>query len=262
VAPDGRTLLFSSSATVGPTGYDHGTCTRSLSIFGSCRELYVYRAGDDTVACASCTPSGAPATGMATDYFGENMVGGTRGDPPNSRALSDDGSRVFFSTPEALVPEDTNQRVDAYEYDVVTRSLSLVSTGKSTGDSYVTNADATGDNVFFVTRERLVGWDRDDSYDVYDARVGGGFPEPPATAVPCAGADACRGLSHTPAGYSAPTSSEFDGAGNLTSRGARKRCKRGRVVRRVHGRRRCVPRRARRHRHAHRRATGTHRRSS
>lgn len=261
VTPDGRTLLFSSSATVGPTGYDHGTCRRSLSIFDTCRELYVYRADDDSVACVSCNPSGAPATGMATDYFGENMVGGTRGDPPNSRALSDDGTRVFFSTPEALVPEDTNRRIDAYEYDVVTRRVVLLSSGASTADSYVTNADPSGDNVFLVTRERLVGWDRDDSYDVYDARVGGGFPEPPVAAAPCAGADACRGLPPAPSGYSAPASSAFDGAGNLTSRPSR-RCKRGRVLRRVHGKRRCVPRHTRRHRRTHRRTTGTHRRSS
>ena len=53
------------------------------------------------------------------------------------------------------------------------------------------DASPDGSDVFFVTRERLLGWDNDASYDLYDARVGGGFPEPAPEPDPCQG-DSCR----------------------------------------------------------------------
>ena len=235
VSPDGRTLLFSSITSL--TGYDHGSCDSFLGT--GCRELYVYDAADDSLACASCNPTGAPATGMATTFFGENLIGGTRADAPNDQALTADGARVFFSTPEALVPDDTNQRIDAYEYDVASRSVALLTTGKSTADSYFVNADPSGENAFVITREQLVGWDKDGAYDVYDARVGGGFPEPPPSRAPCDGSDACRGLSEPgKAPYTAHGSAVFDGTGNRASHPSRRLCRRGRKPRRVHGRRR------------------------
>ncbi len=256
VSADGRTLLFSSTSGVGLTGYDHGSCESSLG-FG-CRELYVYTADGSTplrpvIACASCNPSGAAAVGMATDFVGDNTIGGTRSDPPNSQALTDDGSRVFFSSPDALVPEDTNGRYDAYEYDVRTRTVALLTTGKSTSDSYAINASPSGDDAFVITREQLVGWDVDQAYDLYDARVNGGFPEPPAPAPACGG-DACHGLPVPPPAYAPPDSSSFLGTGDQTARlkPHRKsiRCRRGTVLRRVRGRRRCV--KVVRHRHKHR----------
>ena len=47
------------------------------------------------------------------------------------------------------------------------------------------DASASGDDVFFATRERLAPTDTDELVDVYDARVDGGFPAPTAAdAVP------------------------------------------------------------------------------
>ena len=54
----------------------------------------------------------------------------------------------------------------------------LLSDGKSEDESYLVDASANGRDVFFSTRQSLVGWDANDNYDVYDAREGGGFPEP------------------------------------------------------------------------------------
>jgi hypothetical protein len=57
---------------------------------------------------------------------------------------------------------------------------------------------ATGSDVFLVTRQRLVSSDRDNLIDLYDARVGGGFPDSPPVPTPCI-ADECQGLlSGTP----------------------------------------------------------------
>lgn len=263
VSPDGRTLLFSSISGQGLTGYDHGHCVNNA--FVGCREFYIYRVDTNSVECASCNPSGAPAVGNATVFLGENTIGGTRIDAPNTKPLSDDGSRVFFSTPDALVPEDTNGRYDAYEYDVSTRRVALLTSGRSTSDSYFVNASPSGNDAFVLTREQLVGWDRDDAYDVYDVRVGGGFPEPPPTQQPCSG-DSCHGLpSAGPGGYAAQGSAVFSGGGNVHRRLAshkRRACAKGRVLKRVRGKRRCAKARARSHARHARKAAGANRRSS
>ena len=47
----------------------------------------------------------------------------------------------------------------------------LISTGKSTANSYPGRLSANGDDVFFATTEGLVPGDTDGAYDVYDARV-------------------------------------------------------------------------------------------
>jgi hypothetical protein len=67
--------------------------------------------------------------------------------------------------------------------------------------------------VFFATREQLAPSDTDESVDVYDARVGGGLPQPPVL-TPCQGG-ACREPLTSPPLFSAPASASFTGAGNL-----------------------------------------------
>ena len=53
--------------------------------------------------------------------------------------------------------------------------LYLISTGESAEPSYFGDASANGDDVFFFTRQSLVGQDRDENYDIYDARIDGGI---------------------------------------------------------------------------------------
>jgi hypothetical protein len=242
VSPNGRFLVFTSDHPPVPGGYDHGNCNDP---FG-CREVYVYNADANEVVCASCNPSGAPATVNAR-VVAEEFHGAAAVTSYLNRAVTDDG-RVFFSTAEALVPQDSNGRSDAYEYDVDTGALSLISTGTDSGDSFFVDASASGRDVFFGTRERLVGWDRDGAYDLYDARIGGGLPEPPPTPPACSGGT-CQGSLATPPAATAPASAGAHGAGNarsvLRSRSHRRACRRGYVKRRVRGKRRCVKRRVR-----------------
>jgi hypothetical protein len=194
----------------GYAGYDHGTCGG-----GPCREFFLYSAASGRLVCVTCNPLSRVATADAQT----DVLAGGAGSPPLqhlSHALSDDGSRVFFSTPEALVAQDSNGKWDAYEYDVATATLHLISTGKDPADSYFMDASPDGRDVFFTTRERLVGWDIDQNYDLYDARVDGGFPEPVAPPVPCAG-ETCRAPAALPPGFSgAPASATFSGAPNAT----------------------------------------------
>jgi hypothetical protein len=253
--PDGGALLFEVSDENGVgAGHAHGACAENPNntTTGVCAQLYVYRADASTplapaVACASCQPSGAP-TGANAWTSVRVGAGAAQLTAHLSHALSDDGRRAFFSSAAALVPADSNGTVDAYEYDVPSGALRLLSSGRDPADSWFLDASANGDDAFFVTRERLVGWDVDRAYDLYDARVDGGFPEPPV-APPGCGGDACRGAAHAPPPPPTLGSATLVLPPAPAARHARKQvCRRGFVRRMRHGRARCV-----RRRHAHRR---------
>jgi hypothetical protein len=246
VAPDGRHMLFVARDGAGLTGYDHGTCGDR-----PCSELYLYSADSDTVTCASCNPSGAPAT---ADALFNVLVGngGSGGSTHLNHPLTDDGSRVFFETREKLLPQDRNgTKSDVYEYDAATGQVHLLSSGSGPDDAHFLDATPNGHDVFVNTTDRLVGWDVDDNYDLYDARIGGGFPEPPpAGAGECVG-DACQGPLLAPAAAAAPRSASFfRGSDNVrrAQHRAAKKCRQGKVRKRIHGKRRCVRKHRARHR--------------
>ena len=88
----------------------------------------------------------------------------------------------------------------------------LISTGTSDDNSLFIDASANGNDVFFITREQLASRDDDGGYDLYDARVGGGFPES-APLPPCS-ADACRPGTTPAPPPPAQSTSTFSGPGN------------------------------------------------
>jgi len=220
VTPDGRHLLFMSTSDAflrrlgGFAGYDHA----------GHRQLYVYSADSGQLACASCGPPGTSAMSNAWPYVIRGWGSVTW---HLSHALSDDGRWVFFNTQDGLVPDDVNGRFDAYEYDTVDGEVRLLSTGTEPTDSYFLDASPSGHDVFIATRTRLVGWDVDTAYDVYDARVNGGFPEPPPVAPECVG-EGCQGSSAPAPAASDAASSAFRGSGDekrrLKARHRGKRC--------------------------------------
>jgi DNA-binding beta-propeller fold protein YncE len=261
VTPDGRHLLFTSGTGTDLAGYDHGNCGDTDNPRG-CEELYLYSADAHRLSCASCNPSGTPGIADAVDNLRVNVsAAGTTWHV--NRAVSADGRHVFFSTAEALDRHDSNGRQDVYEYDAATGTMRLISSGEDSSDSYFMDASASGDDVFFLTRQQLVGWDNDQNYDLYDARVGGGLPDPSKPSAECSG-DVCRGaLSGTP-GLALPGSTQPTGSGNLKRTAKRKpvRCKRGFMRKKVKSRKvkgkgkvRCVKKRHTRRtsRHARRR---------
>jgi hypothetical protein len=262
VTPDGRHLLFGATDGRGLTGYDQtSACDDAkfdLDRINGCTQLYVYSAGQGdqpgTLQCATCDPSGAPATSDAVAIIRKE---GTVSLPTShaAHALSDDGRFVFFHTSDALVPEDVNGKVDAYEYDTTDGSVHLLSSGADPSDSYFLDASANGRDVFIATRERLVGWDHDVLRDLYDVRVDGGVPDPPPAPLPCNG-DACQGAQSTaPAGpgIANATPGSLGNASVPTARHRHRRlvCRHGFVKKRVRHRVRCV-RRRHRARHARR----------
>ena len=232
VTPDGRTLLFSSVAKL--TGYESAGQT----------ELYRYDAerplSPDNPACVSCNPLEAPAARGAflTKINGSLTAAPAARNAFMTRNLSADGDRVFFETEEALVPADDNGQMDVYEWEragaypsepdsCATGSptfdpksggcLYLISSGQSDAPSYFGDASASGDDVFFFTRQSLVGQDGDDNADLYDARVDGGIAaQNPAPESPSCIEEACR--PQAPAGqvFEAPSSLTIAGTGDVS----------------------------------------------
>jgi hypothetical protein len=91
--------------------------------------------------------------------------------------------------------------------------VSLLSSGTSTRESAFIDATPSGGDVFFVTSQQLLSQDRDQSFDLYDARVctdsSPCLPPESPPAPPCTNEASCR-----PAGTSAPT---FGKPGTTTS---------------------------------------------
>ncbi|HEV7773684.1 MAG TPA: hypothetical protein VGO48_10405 [Conexibacter sp.] len=248
VTPDGRHLMFGSHTDVGLRGQggfagaDHGTtCSFDPEAAGACRELYLYDADTGSLRCASCHIGGS-ATGDALTAHRSNS-GGSLLTSHQSHALSDDGRYVFFATEDPLVPQDVNGKRDVYVYDAATETQHLLTSGTSSSDSYLMDASASGRDAFFLTRERLVGWDVDDNYDVYDARVGGGLPDPVTAPAECSD-DACQAPPSAAPAVLGSASQLFRGtedpAPRLRPRHGARRCRHGthRVVRR--GKATCV----------------------
>jgi hypothetical protein len=204
VTADGRYLLFSSVSQL--TAYDNAGHV----------EFYRYDADTGQTVCVSCDPAGKPPTADAgLEIRSPNAQGDVAGASPFlPNNLSRDGGRVFFQTTDALVPSDDNRQMDVYEWQ--NGQLQLISTGQSGSDSYFGDASPSGNDVFFATRQALVSDDVDSNMDMYDARVGGGFPSPPAP-PPCNGDD-CHGAASAPTVFSTPGSTTVFGVGNYVGK--------------------------------------------
>jgi hypothetical protein len=142
---------------------------------------------------------------------------------------------LFFDSPDALVPQDTNGLEDVYEFEPVgvggcaeggsgydeaaAGCLSLISSSTATTESSFYDASESGDDVFFDTTAKLVHEDFDRGYDLYDAHVCTPatpcptyLSEPP----PCSEGESCKAPpSPQPELFGAPPSATFDGIGNF-----------------------------------------------
>jgi hypothetical protein len=210
VSADGDRLLFASYADLDPS-YDTTEATAeacgSAAVPGErCRQIYVYDFPTDDLRCLTCVP-GVPVTGDA-NLFGNPderrpSLAPVRAPVRLPRNLTPDGRRAFFETARPLVSADRNSQLDVYEWADPDRDgqgeLRLISPGRGASDAKFLDASVSGDDVFFTTREQLVGIDTDNQVDLYDARVGGGIPaQNPPPVVPCQGEDCQGGLSGAP----------------------------------------------------------------
>ncbi len=233
VTPDGRHIAFQSTRSL--SGYDN---TDALS-GKPAMEAYIYDADGEQLSCPSCNPSGARPVGqpLRKAFTVIDELEGFKSEfsrwaaawltteeesSYSSHVLSDDGNRLFFNAFDALVPEDTNGAQDVYEWEAQGSGdcqkpggcLSLISTGQSPKSSAFMDASPNGSDVFFETAASIDPQDPG-GIDIYDARIGGGFPTP-SQPTPCIG-DACQSPPAAP-NDPTPASAGFKGAGDLKPR--------------------------------------------
>jgi hypothetical protein len=204
---DGRFLVFSSFARL-----ERGDADTT-------KDVYRYDADTGRLQRASIGEAGYDANGnddafnaeIAAEEYDLGIV--TVVDRGRSRAVTEDGSRVVFSSDGALAPGAVPGEPNVYEW--------RAGSGGGEGEVLFVAGDArspvitpSGRDLFFATPVGLVPQDTDGAPDVYDARLGGGFPQPPVAVEPCSG-DACQGPLTNPAPLLVPGSEVQAAGGNL-----------------------------------------------
>jgi hypothetical protein len=201
---DGRYLVFGSYAPL----IDHGAQADT----DSARDIYRYDAQTGAMTRLSINVDGhggnEPGANANFTISSEASDKATKRTPRT--AMSDDGESVVFNTTDALAPSDTNGTVDVYLWQE--GRVSLISSGKPSDDQAVhafTNQplgataggislaliSPSGHDVYFETTARMVSTDVDTVFDIYDARVDGGFDL--STSPTCSG-DACQSPPSAP----------------------------------------------------------------
>jgi hypothetical protein len=253
-SPDGRYFIFMSRRPL--TGYDN----RDVASGERDEEAFLYDALTNRLVCASCDPTGArphgildkPSSGQGEGLLvdrtgrwstGSNHNGWVAGMLPgwtewnSQRAMYrpryiDNEGRLFFDSSDSLVPQDTNNTFDVYQYEQEGKGCSsssgsgsvvyepagqtvvegrtvehgagcvgLISSGESSEESAFLDAGAKGpggqegEDVFFLTAAQLSSRDVDNAQDVYDAHVcSSAAPCSSAAAASpaCSNTDSCR----------------------------------------------------------------------
>ncbi|HEX3909782.1 MAG TPA: hypothetical protein VHW67_03645 [Solirubrobacteraceae bacterium] len=232
VSENGRYFAFMSQAPV--TGYDNVDISPAAHGARD-EEVFLYDSAGAELRCVSCDPTGqrpdgvldngnsGEGLGLVVDrrkVWGElshehwlagNIPGWTSQSLTSAvlqpRYLTDDG-RLFFNSPEQIVPADSNGKNDAYEYEpsgvgscesVTGGCVSLISSGTSPRESAFLEATPDAGSVFFLTESKLLPQDTDTAYDIYDARTCS--PTSPCQTIPapapapCAESETCRAAS-------------------------------------------------------------------
>ena len=208
--PNGQYLLFNTSAGLTRYNADAGEEHQPALI------------------CVSCSPEGQPAS--AVEFARSAPFGPAK---PPVRAMSDDGSYVFFDTPTPLVPQATNGSLNTYEWHenqgTHEQTLSLIGSGSELSPTYFlgyapnpaahSEQAREGGSVFIGTHAKLSPQDTNSVGNIYDARVC--EPESPCIQPPLGETKQCEGGScqtPPPAPIDAtPGSFTFRGPGNLSS---------------------------------------------
>jgi hypothetical protein len=203
---DGRFLVFSTYAALASNDTDTARDVyRYDSEAGTLDRVSVGEAGYDENGNAGAFDAGI----VARPRFSGKLTGQNE---MESRAITKDGSTIVFTTAEPLSPRATNGQPNIYEWH--DGRVGMISTGAASQADRAPVITPSGRDIFFETVASLSSQDTDGQYDIYDARIGGGFPLPPASRSECA-ADACQGpLSAAPAPLT-PGSISQQAGGNI-----------------------------------------------
>jgi phosphodiesterase/alkaline phosphatase D-like protein len=252
VSSNGRYLAFMSQAAI--TGYDNVDANPQAEGARD-EEVFLFDSDTGSLRCVSCNPSGARPNGVLDKngsgeglgllvdrrrvWLGHWIAGNIPGWTAQtlasavfqSRYLSNEG-RLYFNSPDSLVPAAKNGKEDVYEYEpsgagscqsATGGCISLISGGSSDRESAFIEATPDGSNVFFLTQAQLLPHrDTDTAFDIYDARECSNLSPcltPPAEEeAGCASAEACHSAApaqQIPA--AAPPTTTASGSGNVVS---------------------------------------------
>jgi hypothetical protein len=259
VSPNGRYFAFMSAASL--TGYDNADENSGARD----EEVYLYDSETASLTCVSCNPTGArpfgvldqaqtgEGLGLLVDrrkiwaekgrehWLAGNIPGWTAQSLTTalfqSRYLNDQG-RLFFNSPDSLVPAATNQKENVYEYEpsgvgscqsATGGCVALLSSGGSSHESAFVEATPSGNDVFFVTESKLLPQDTDTAFDIYDARTctpsSPCLSEPLPPAEPCSATQTCRPASQPVQIGGVGGSATFTGPDNQSSAPAKSQTK-------------------------------------
>ncbi|HEX7246032.1 MAG TPA: hypothetical protein VF245_10740 [Solirubrobacterales bacterium] len=154
IAADGHLALFNTAEQMVPGDTDHE------------QDVYV-RAKDATL------------DEWVTREVSIGPLGGNDAYPAQYDGVSSDGTKVFFSTKEPLVPADGDRREDVYMRNLSSNTTVLVSQGDSSCAAEGCGSGAadasfvpggvvpSGERLFFATTEKLAAGDGDGALDIY-----------------------------------------------------------------------------------------------
>ena len=209
-SPDGRYLLFESSAKV--TSYESGGAPEAY--------LYDAEAGSEEAAitCVSCRQDGEASI---------NAPGGLSLLQGPSLAIRGGEPLAFFRSRDALAAGATDGEWSLYEWShgqvfkVATEKPGASTPGHPETLSLIgANADAT--DLYFFDSAAL-NWENPEGRNAaWDARIGGGFQEPPAAPAPCdpSAEGSCQGPAAPAPSSPAAGSAGFSGEGNVKTAAA------------------------------------------
>ena len=210
--PDGRTLVFTSSRSL--TGYNNVGRNQGGPV--NDEEVFVYDFEGSKLFCASCNPTNEAPRHEASAFLPVSYM-----NTYSHRWISSDGKQVFFDDIDPLVPQDTNGKLDVYEWEqggagtceLAQGCIYLLSAGNSPESSYLADVSESGNDVFFMTRSQLVPEDQNEDIDLYDARANA--PQP-LVSPQCTGTG-CQGIPLAPPVFSTPSSVTYNGVGNFAA---------------------------------------------
>jgi hypothetical protein len=209
---EGEFFVFTSSAdlTAGDTStvaqvFEYDAVTERL------KRLSIGQSGYDNNGNTTEAVDAA-SLGVEPQSFPGGLLAGTQ--PMKTEAshvLSQDGSRVFFESADALTPQTiAGLPNNVYEWEREGAGscpagegegcVYLISDGRDDSTTQggasvrLVGTDESGGDVLFTTADQLIRRDTDTQIDVYDARVEGGFAEP-VSRIECS-SSACQAPSN------------------------------------------------------------------
>jgi len=231
--PDGRYLLLPSTNDLTPDASGSGS------------QLYRYDAQTGQLVRVTIGEGGFNANGNTGDSYFDAAPPGSPG-PGQAVSISDDGAYVFYSGSAALTPLALNDHpIDQFGdfafnvYEWHDGNVYLLSDGQDTSNVFggsgtvLVGASPSGSDVYLTSGDQLAASDGNSQKDLYDARIGGGFPA--AQGAPTCSGDACQGPAGTQPPAATAATVTFTGPGNATAGPARSPARAKVLSRAVHG---------------------------